>query len=285
MAVELPFPIVPYPPSEYEEHRQKEMKVLALGMPRTGTMSLYRALQELGYTCYHMAEAALDYRNDSLECWIEAIDAKYNGIGDDYRGQEFDRMLSRYDAVTDVPNILFAEELMDAYPNAQIILTTRDVNEWLPSMERTFFRLLSMKRWTLLGIFDTTYTRPYIRLLRSILSIMTDRPRNCTDRDHLAAAYLAHYAYIRGQAQARGRKVLEFRVKDGWGPLCEFLGKETPRSPFPWVNRDDFIVQYHFIGFWLRVYYLLGPVVVGLVVCYVLRGCLEWVLEHYWEFS
>jgi hypothetical protein len=43
---------------------------------------------------------------------------------------------------------------MDAYPDAQIILTTRDVNEWLPSMERAFYKVLNMKRWRLLELFD-----------------------------------------------------------------------------------------------------------------------------------
>lgn len=34
---------------------------------------------------------------------------------------------------------------------------------------------------------------------------------------------------------AEGR-VLEFHPKDGWAPLCEFLGKEVPESAFPKVN-------------------------------------------------
>jgi hypothetical protein len=43
---------------------------------------------------------------------------------------------------------------MDAYPDAQIILTTRDVGGWLPSMERAFYKVLNMKRWQLLELFD-----------------------------------------------------------------------------------------------------------------------------------
>jgi len=31
-------------------------------------------------------------------------------------------------------------------------------------------------------------------------------------------------------------RLLVFNVKDGWGPLCEFLGKPVPSIPFPFNN-------------------------------------------------
>ncbi|KAJ0419366.1 hypothetical protein BJY00DRAFT_314199 [Aspergillus carlsbadensis] len=326
MAVPLPFPTTPYPRldrghgHEYEHipRRQTQMKVLALGMPRTGTMcmnpifqsflppslphsinaalsdedlvtnsnpptALYAALNELGYTCYHMAEAALDYRNDSLKHWQNAIIAKYYDLGEEYKGKDFDKMLWRYDAVTDIPSTLFAEELMDAYPDAQIILTTRDVDEWLASMERAFYKVLSMKRWRLLEVFDYTYIRPYMHLLRTTLNIWTDR--SWKDKEQLAAAYIAHNAQVRGQALKRGRRVLEFCVQDGWRPLCEFLGRKedsVPATPFPWVNRGDFIAQYHYVGFWIRVVYLLGPVLLWLVLGVLGWGVLDGVLDNFY---
>ncbi|KAM4059021.1 hypothetical protein HRG_008108 [Hirsutella rhossiliensis] len=38
-------------------------------------------------------------------------------------GEDFDRILWNYDAVTDDPCCLFIEELIDAYPEAKVILT------------------------------------------------------------------------------------------------------------------------------------------------------------------
>lgn len=29
---------------------------------------------------------------------------------------------------------------------------------------------------------------------------------------------------------------MDFRLADGWGPLCEFLGKDVPDVEFPHVN-------------------------------------------------
>ncbi|KAL4922921.1 hypothetical protein BDW62DRAFT_196929 [Aspergillus aurantiobrunneus] len=178
MAATVPFPTAAYPRMEALKHREKKMKVLALGMSRTGTMSLYTALNELGYTCYHMTECCLNYRSDSLIERNRAIDAKFYGKGRRFTGPDFDKMLWRYDAVADFPCSLFIEELMDAYPDAQIILTTRDLDSWIPSMERSFYRILSMERLKWLEIFDSAYLRPVMHLLRATcLSGQTGYPQ------------------------------------------------------------------------------------------------------------
>jgi hypothetical protein len=33
------------------------------------------------------------------------------------------------------------------------------------------------------------------------------------------------------------RQLLAFDAKQGWGPLCEFLGVAVPEAAFPWENR------------------------------------------------
>lgn len=38
-------------------------------------------------------------------------------------------------------------------------------------------------------------------------------------------------------------KLLEYNVKEGWGPLCRFLGKEVPDVPFPHVNERRVILR------------------------------------------
>ncbi|KAJ7843486.1 hypothetical protein B0H13DRAFT_1497239, partial [Mycena leptocephala] len=40
-----------------------------------------------------------------------------------------------------------------------------------------------------------------------------------------------HYARVR-RAVAKER-LFEFEVKEGWGPLCSFLGKGVPAEKFP----------------------------------------------------
>jgi hypothetical protein len=48
-------------------------------------------------------------------------------------------MMARKKGTTDFPALAFAPELMDAYPEAAIILTTRDEDAWLASMKSTLF--------------------------------------------------------------------------------------------------------------------------------------------------
>ncbi|KAL4869482.1 hypothetical protein BDV12DRAFT_196322 [Aspergillus spectabilis] len=271
MATNTPFPDVPYsriPPGR----RRNKMKVLAFGLPRTGTMSLAVALNELGYNCYHMTECCFNHRSDSLLDWLSAIGAKYNGEDRPYKGVEFDKMLWRYDAVTDFPCILFIEELMDAYPDAQIILTTRFTDGWLPSLQRAFSAILGMKRLALLRLFDVTYINPAIALLCTSLSIITGTYRNkgnWKDPENLLAAYEAHNAHVRGAAQARGRRVLEYQVEEGWAPLCRSLNKPQPATPFPRVSEGGFVKQYQYIVFWYRLVELGWPMGLLVVLFYV----------------
>jgi len=43
-----------------------------------------------------------------------------------------------------MPCILFVDELLEAYPDAKVILTSRDEDSWVVSMDKTVFELL---RW------------------------------------------------------------------------------------------------------------------------------------------
>ncbi|KAL4874484.1 NAD dependent epimerase/dehydratase [Aspergillus karnatakaensis] len=288
MASNTPFPAKPYPKMEPLEWRRDEMKVLAFGLPRTGTMSLSVALNQLGYNCYHMTECCLNYKSGSLHDWHAAIEAKYNNRGHPFRGADFDRMLGQYDAITDFPSILFVEDFMDAYPNAQIILTTRSTDAWLPSMQRTINSILGMKRLWLLSFFDYVYLNPAYTLLRTSLRILTASKwyRNLTDDKYLLAGYEAHNALVRGAAQSRGRKVLEYRVEEGWAPLCRFLNRlpPFPDTPFPRVSEGDFIKGYQYIMFWVRVVELGVPVAVGVgvfwLVCWGIRAYVQ--LTRWW---
>ncbi len=44
-----------------------------------------------------------------------------------------------------IPCILSVDELRAAYPEAKVILTNRDVDSWLASMEKAFYTVLNWK--------------------------------------------------------------------------------------------------------------------------------------------
>ena len=55
-----------------------------------------------------------------------------------------------------------------------------------------------------------------------------------TDREGILAAYRANAQAARA-LEAEGR-ALVFRSRDGWGPLCDFLGVDVPHEPYPKTN-------------------------------------------------
>src|ERR1700761_8644992 len=72
-------------------HRTVPMEVLALGLSRTGTLSMQEALTILGYPTYHYAEIFANVQDADM--WIEALDYKFKGKGSfDYK-KDFDKLL------------------------------------------------------------------------------------------------------------------------------------------------------------------------------------------------
>ena len=55
----------------------------------------------------------------------------------------------------------------------------------------------------------------------------------------LEKAFLAHSDAV--QAAVPADRLLVYQVKEGWEPLCAFLGKPVPDEPFPRTNdRGEF---------------------------------------------
>ena len=54
------------------------------------------------------------------------------------------------------------------------------------------------------------------------------------DRDFAIGVYQEHNEAVRREVPAE--RLIDFEVKQGWAPLCAFLGKPVPETPFPNVN-------------------------------------------------
>ena len=54
------------------------------------------------------------------------------------------------------------------------------------------------------------------------------------DRGRAIEAFERHVREVREGVPAE--RLLVYEVRQGWGPLCEFLGVEVPDEPFPHVN-------------------------------------------------
>ncbi len=90
------------------------------------------------------------------------------------------------------------------------------------------------------------------------------------------AVYAQHLARVRQKMSDVGRlnetEYLEFNVRDGWEPLCKFLGKDVPKDaegkpkPFPQVNdRATFGATFapYFVDLFQKLLWQAGSVVLA----------------------
>ena len=101
------------------------LRVIGAGFARTGTHSLKLALEQLlGQPCYHMWE--LLAQPEHVPVWTAAARGKLPNWGD---------LLQEYGATVDFPPAAFWPELMEAYPEALVLLSVRDTEAWWQSCD------------------------------------------------------------------------------------------------------------------------------------------------------
>lgn len=191
------------------------LRVIGAGLGRTGTMSLKGALERLlGAPCYHMIEVFP--RPAHFGLWTAAA-----------RGEPVDwhALFDGFQATVDWPASAFWKEIAQAFPEALILLSTRDSAEaWWKSASETIF-----------GIATADRSNPVAKMVDAIFEARFTKAID--DRDAAIAAYERHNADVR--ATAPRDRLVEWTPKDGWGPLCKALGVAVPAEPFPHVNTTD----------------------------------------------
>ncbi|KAM0549463.1 hypothetical protein ACHAPJ_009449 [Fusarium lateritium] len=213
--------------------------LLCLGAPRTGSASLMKALQILGYPHVHHGWDASESEHLQWQWPIfdRACDATYPNLPN-YRGKpfsraEWDEVFGEYDAVSDI-GAFFAESLIPAYPDAKVILVERDMEKWYKSILEMVQpptnprrRAFAIKISDLSGYVSAA---PCFKMHQG----WTRSPSPNDVVEHLRTAYIRHNRYVRESVP--NDQLLDFKLSDGWEPLCRFLGKEVPDVPFPHVN-------------------------------------------------
>ena len=191
------------------------LQVIGAGLGRTGTTSLREALEQLlGGPCYHMLEVR--ERTGDPDAW-----------GDAYEGRlpEWRDFFDGYVATVDWPAAPFWSEISTVFPEALILLSVREADDWWKSASNTIFVALA------------TYFAPdapddgWTRMGRGMMTTFTP---GWQDEESAKAAYLAHNDFVR--ATAPRDRLLEWHPEEGWEPICSALHREVPEQPFPHTN-------------------------------------------------
>ncbi len=197
------------------------MDVIGVGVGRTGTHSLKTAINKLGFgPCHHMEEV-LQNMPVQVPLWSAAV----NG-SPDWRA-----IYNGYESAVDWPTACFFRELLKEFPSAKFVLTQRSPENWADSFGSTIYKLLSGR--------DQAPPEMHAWLdMASGVVAKTGFPADL-DRDGLINAFVAHSKIVNETIPAR--QLLVYAVKEGWEPLCTFLGKPIPDEPFPHTNdREEF---------------------------------------------
>jgi hypothetical protein len=203
------------------------LQIIGAGFGRTGTYSLKVALEMLGYDkCYHMSEV-FEHPEDAA-VWEASA-----------RGEQvdWDALFEDYAAGVDWPVAAFWRELMAHYPEAKIILTVRDANSWYESASKTIFANMTRE----VPPQAPLAVRQVVRMINELVAVK-GFGGNLTNREHMIRIYHQHNEEVKRGVPA-GR-LLVFDTKEGWEPLCRFLGKPVPQVEYPRTNTsEEFIAR------------------------------------------
>lgn len=205
------------------------LEIIGAGFGRTGTLSTFTALNQLGFPCYHMLEVIKNKDNKThLGFWDDVANAP--------EGQQHDwnSVFKKYTATVDNPGCCVWRELLSAYPEAKVLLTLhpRGPEAWYKSTMETIYFTENMWQFKFLALIT-----PFAKTFGNMASkLIWKRSHKGTMKDKAAAIarYQEHIEELK--AAVPPERLLIFTVDQGWEPLCKFLGKENPDSEFPNVN-------------------------------------------------
>jgi hypothetical protein len=199
------------------------LQVIGAGFGRTGTRSLKDALEMLGFApCHHMVEVFA--HPEQAAFWDRAAQGET---------MNWDEMFASYQSACDWPSCSFYPELMAYYPDAKVILTLRDPKSWYKSVSSTI--MPAMKKRQLDA--DGKPTGPGLPGIFAPLLIGEKTFGNDLSEAHMIEVYERHNEEVKRTVPKD--RLLVFEAKDGWGPLCEFLGVKVPSAPYPNMNTTE----------------------------------------------
>ena len=197
------------------------VRVIGAGFGRTGTLSLKRALEDLGFgPTYHMREVMR--RPSHIDRWL-----RYARTG----AMDWDELFCGFGSGVDFPVSCAWEELTSHYPDAKVVLSVRDAQQWWASAASTIYPVRTVFPGWVLQLVPTT--RHFVEMTDRLVwdGIFDGR---FADRDHAVAVFEHHIDHVR--ATCLSERLLVFDVAEGWEPLCAFLDVPVPRHPFPRLN-------------------------------------------------
>jgi Sulfotransferase domain len=198
------------------------MKLIGASYPRAGTLSTKAALEQLGLgPCYHFVTQF--ERPQDIDVWQAAAEGK---------PVDWTALFADFQSVVDWPASLFYKQLMAMHPEAKVLLNVRDPEAWYESMLKTVYPAsqagLSAPPESVLGrmgrMINTLAWQPLFQ-------------GRFEDKPYALSVFERQNQEVLDYVPAD--RLLVWDVKEGWEPLCRFLGVAMPDTPFPHLHDTE----------------------------------------------
>ncbi|KAK7953993.1 hypothetical protein PG996_014879 [Apiospora saccharicola] len=166
---------------------KKPLQVLCLGPGRSGTESLRNALLVLGY------------------------DAVFHGSDHTIARADLDATIGDCEAVIDMPCVNFACELIEAFPEAKVVINTHELDAWYASYQLTFERYRG--GWSGFRNRARSWFCAELYWLQRSGEYNFERFLNGESHATVKWRYREHVAMVKGSVQAD--RLLEWKIQDG----------------------------------------------------------------------
>ena len=202
------------------------LEIIGPGFGRTGTNSLKLAFEQLGFgPCHHMFEVRDN--PERIADWQAAADG---------REMDWDHVFRGYRAQVDWPGARYWRELAEHYPDAKVVLSVRDPDEWFDSVQATIAPLVAARG---------THSMPIIDAIGEFVQkaiVEQTFDGRLSDRAHATRVFRDHIDAVK--ATIDPDRLLVYDMREGWEPLCEFLGVAIPDTPYPKTNSSrEFVAR------------------------------------------
>lgn len=226
------------------------LQVIGAGLGRTGTTSLKRALNELGFKTYHMDESRKSGHGGLNGLWDTVAQAELSGTVQSKQAAR-DLLASTFEAegwtaTVDYPACLLYDDHVHRFPNAKVILSVRDTPEkWAKSMSDSILNMV-VNMWRP----PLSFVMPHMKSVGTWMFSTHGFLKNCKgsaasedrcvarkmpSQSALAQAYQEWLEQVK--VKVPKERLLVHNAKDGWKPLCTFLEiANCPTIPYPRSN-------------------------------------------------
>jgi hypothetical protein len=209
------------------------IKIIGAGFPRTGTTTLKKALETLGYKdTYHFKDLIANPKK--LKYWKEL---ENNGA------TNFEELFQGFKATVDFPGYPYYKILLKKYPDAKVILTKRDFESWYESTLKTVWKAgpqtVLEKIVLLTKMLFNAHLRDTFMCIKFMRKTYLKKQfnNNFSSKENAKEVFYKHIEEVKKHVPEN--KLLIYEVSEGWQPLCHFLELPVPKEDFPHLNKKE----------------------------------------------